>query len=203
MGQAMVDLPDPLETPAASGLGADDLLAQMAGEEIDRLLAEAEAETPKVRTPRPPVIEDESLPLAEPQGPAPATVDAPAVEATAAVASSAPVDSLAGELDSLLDSLTTAQPPAPILTPAPADAEAQPSESEQIADPTGPIDAAISAGESAALFSTPAEGVWLRGWSPSRHLKKRPPPSVCAGDGCISSGFLRSGCRVLRNRDGG
>lgn len=45
MGQAAVDLPDPMGLPlagAAGALGADDLLAQMAGEEIDRLLAEAE-----------------------------------------------------------------------------------------------------------------------------------------------------------------
>ncbi len=46
MGQAnAVDLPDPLEPGASDAAGranADDLLAQLAGEEVDRLLAEAE-----------------------------------------------------------------------------------------------------------------------------------------------------------------
>jgi hypothetical protein len=51
MGQATVDLPDPLEALASPGHGpaavpagasADDLLSQMAGEEIDRLLSEAD-----------------------------------------------------------------------------------------------------------------------------------------------------------------
>src|SRR5258706_162577 len=47
MGQATIDLPDPSHhsTPAA-GPSADDLLAQLAGEEIDRLLAEADVERP-------------------------------------------------------------------------------------------------------------------------------------------------------------
>src|SRR5690348_282259 len=53
MGQAAVDLPDPLETPPppqagaperAAAAGADELLAQMAGQEIDRLLADADVE---------------------------------------------------------------------------------------------------------------------------------------------------------------
>lgn len=44
MGKS-VDLPDPLESVASQPLGnADDLLAQLAGEEVDRLLAEADAE---------------------------------------------------------------------------------------------------------------------------------------------------------------
>src|SRR2546423_6074349 len=46
MGQA-VDLPDPSEIPAAPATSADDLLSQLAGEEIDRLLAEAEVEKGK------------------------------------------------------------------------------------------------------------------------------------------------------------
>jgi len=43
MGQAAVDLPDPLESPPpAAKTSTDDLLSQLAGDEIDRLLAEAE-----------------------------------------------------------------------------------------------------------------------------------------------------------------
>jgi hypothetical protein len=157
MGQAMVDLPDPLETPRASGLGADDLLAQMAGDEIDRLLAEAEAETPKVRQPPRPV-EDDSFPVAAPQGPARAFVPAPAVPATAAVApSSSVVDPLAGELDSLLESLTSAKPPVSNLTPALGDSKVEAAEPERIASTIAVAETSISADESAALFSTPAE----------------------------------------------
>lgn len=49
MGQATADLPDPLEpvTAPAAPAAADDLLAQLAGDEIDRLLAEAEVEQEK------------------------------------------------------------------------------------------------------------------------------------------------------------
>jgi hypothetical protein len=39
MGQAAINLPDPLAKPLASSVSADDLLSQLAGEEIDRLLA--------------------------------------------------------------------------------------------------------------------------------------------------------------------
>lgn len=51
MGQAaVVDLPDPLNPPPAAPADAvattDDLLARMAGEEIDRLLAEHDGERP-------------------------------------------------------------------------------------------------------------------------------------------------------------
>ena len=44
MGQATVDLPDPSEVPNAPAGSADDLLSQLAGDEIDRLLSEAEVE---------------------------------------------------------------------------------------------------------------------------------------------------------------
>src|SRR5687768_9013067 len=43
MGQATVDLPDPLESHSSAGLaGTDDLLAQLAGDEIDRHLGGAD-----------------------------------------------------------------------------------------------------------------------------------------------------------------
>jgi hypothetical protein len=54
MGQATVDLPDPLDQqpPTANSGGMDDLLSQLAGDEIDRLLAEAdEAVPPSLGTP--------------------------------------------------------------------------------------------------------------------------------------------------------
>jgi hypothetical protein len=57
MGQATV-LPDPLDEAASSTAttaiaSADDLLSQLAGEEIDRLLAESEAERAAVAEPAP------------------------------------------------------------------------------------------------------------------------------------------------------
>jgi hypothetical protein len=58
MGQATLDLPDPtLAGPPAAPLSpealasADDLLSQLAGDDIDRLLAEAEAERPAAVAP--------------------------------------------------------------------------------------------------------------------------------------------------------
>lgn len=47
MGQVSVVLPDPIESPAAAPVApaeADDLLSQMAGEQIDRMLAEADVQ---------------------------------------------------------------------------------------------------------------------------------------------------------------
>lgn len=63
MGQAAVDLPDPLEssaTPPAPGQAqsADDLLSKLAGEEIDRLLAESgdeDTDEPLAELPAPPL----------------------------------------------------------------------------------------------------------------------------------------------------
>ena len=56
MGQAAVDLPDPLDTPpqpdASTGAaGTDELLSQLAGEEIDRLLADADVERESLNGP--------------------------------------------------------------------------------------------------------------------------------------------------------
>ena len=49
MAQTAVDLPDPLGGKSDGGAAlksADDLLAQLAGDEVDRLLSEADASTP-------------------------------------------------------------------------------------------------------------------------------------------------------------
>src|SRR5579884_4220166 len=84
MGQATVDLPDPLEQPPASSpANTDDLLAQLAGEEIDRLLAEADAEAaPPAAAAEPQLIAPVLPPPPEP--PTPAT-DAASAEAPAVV----------------------------------------------------------------------------------------------------------------------
>ena len=57
MGKAAVDLPDPLETPSDSAktlTSTDELLAQLAGEEIDRLLAEVDDQAALAAAPLPP-----------------------------------------------------------------------------------------------------------------------------------------------------
>lgn len=81
MGQATVDLPDPLEQPpAASPANTDDLLAQLAGDEIDRLLAEADADAPAPAA--------AAVPAPEPEAPA----DPPATATVAVLIPPAPVE---------------------------------------------------------------------------------------------------------------
>jgi hypothetical protein len=93
MGQAAVDLPDSPSPPPASAQSTDDLLAQMAGEEIDRLLAEADGERP----PNP--------------APAPA---APAQRAAPPVAAAETSKSSASQLDGFLGGLATDSGPDPV-----------------------------------------------------------------------------------------
>lgn len=63
MGQATVDLPDPLNSPAPStSAGTDDLLAQLAGEEIDRLLADADVGSPPATEPATPNVPADDTP---------------------------------------------------------------------------------------------------------------------------------------------
>jgi len=131
MGQAAVELADPLQSPPPpQAAGADDLLAQMAGAEIDRLLAEAEADIVPVEKPQ----SDDEAAMALAFG-APAGESAPPVESTPSQD-----ESLAGELDTLLTSLTAAREPA-------ADIPVEP-EQQQIAEPP----AGVSAAQTAALL---------------------------------------------------
>jgi hypothetical protein len=119
MGQAVVDLPDPLAAPPPSNLsGTDDLLAQLAGDEIDRLLAEADVEQRSTPTPAGPTaaaVADaptsaaSSAPstpgtsVAEPlAAPAVANASAPSAAAPATAQSPVPADD---ELDALLNKL--------------------------------------------------------------------------------------------------
>ena len=114
MGQATVDLPDPLDAPPPSSLsGTDDLLAQLAGDEIDRLLAEADLEQQKLTataTPPPPKLATTSEPAAvapaENAAPPAAPATAPAADPGMAV----PGDD---ELDALLSKIEESAPPPP------------------------------------------------------------------------------------------
>ena len=95
MGKS-VDLPDPLESAASRPLGnADDLLAQLAGEEVDRLLAEADAESP--RQPKP--------------GESRRSADATPADLSAAVTGPPPeAAAIQNQLDALFTEITGSQP---------------------------------------------------------------------------------------------
>jgi hypothetical protein len=104
MGQAAVDLPGSLEPavqspPAVKRASADDLLAQLAGEEIDRLLAEADADLPS----QPAASETSAV---VPDG-APPLATSPISEAA----------SNAAQLDALFTELVTAPPATSAATP--------------------------------------------------------------------------------------
>ena len=137
MAQATLDLPDPTEQQAPANGSADDLLAQLAGDEIDRLLAEAAA-------PQAQAIEtvEQELAVAE-------QAAAPAAEDTAAPAAEAGVD-LQAQLDDLFGKLTSDDAPAP--EPAPTAAEAQ----APTAEPESPAEVESSPQERAALAAADA-----------------------------------------------
>jgi hypothetical protein len=102
MGQATVDLPDPLNASAAPDAGnADDLLAQLAGKEIDRLLAESQVDDDA------PVEPEKVHTAADVSAAAPAATaptSEPAVEPPPAMATfSPPVGKLDAELEQLLE----------------------------------------------------------------------------------------------------
>lgn len=109
MGQAAVDLPDPLSPPAPadSAVNADDLLAQMAGEEIDRLLAEQEVE----RSPKP-------VPAATSDKGAPAPATAPNATNPPAQSNPSESDALTGVLGQITPESDAAADPVATLASA-------------------------------------------------------------------------------------
>ena len=98
MGKAALDLPDPLQAPPEGAkTSTDELLAQLAGDEIDRLLAEADAAQPPnsrapfhVAPPTTPGISEESYVAPEaalraaPVDPEPQPRESPSPSPTAA-----------------------------------------------------------------------------------------------------------------------
>jgi len=134
MAKAGVELPDPLLSPADAApplTSTDDLLAQLAGEEIDRLLAEvddqggsgAPAPAPVTAGPRSNVapsrpIEFSGTPDSEPPAPSelPKFDDAEAPAAVAAVAAAAEPD-VTAELDAFFKTAVKAPEPVAQRTP--------------------------------------------------------------------------------------
>ncbi|MGN6727480.1 MAG: hypothetical protein ACTHLZ_16290 [Tepidisphaeraceae bacterium] len=93
------DLPDPLDsTPTSASANPDDLLAQMADEAINKLMAEAEKDDLPVRTPPRAPVQAVTEPVAEVSAPPEPPPAAPSIESTldAAVAqakqASEPID---------------------------------------------------------------------------------------------------------------
>lgn len=165
MGKAASELPadtlDPTEMSekAAAAVDVDELLAQMAGEEIDRLLSEADdphdrpakASSPAV-TPTP-----EPAPVVE-------TIAPPAAEATAEVD-----EAVSRQLDELFEAATAGddaaaeapapepvapvaaiQPPSPTPPPAPASAPAAPGADDPLAKQLDDLFAQLEGGGSPA-----------------------------------------------------
>ena len=99
MGQATVDLPDPMQTPPVSAANTDDLLAQLAGDEIDRLLAEAD--TAPVETKPAPASPANAAPARQSNG------KSEPIQAPPAAGRGAPsaVDAISSELNQLLSGL--------------------------------------------------------------------------------------------------
>jgi hypothetical protein len=110
MGQAILDLPDPSQLSGINAgplspqalASADDLLSQLAGDDIDRLLAEAEAERPRPAIP--PALEQPPAPAAlAPQVTLSDTPDS-AAESPADSAAESPADPTSAEIDAILGS---------------------------------------------------------------------------------------------------
>ncbi len=151
MGQATLDLPDPLNEPSAPRQqSADDLLSQLAAEQIDQLLADSPDEAAQEPAP----AEAARDPLAAPaEAGAPAPLDAgkEALSAEAAVAA---------QLDDLFHQINESTPVEPEKEAAPLEIPAKPpfgsepqgrgqtapAKTQAIAETAAEVDAALAAG---------------------------------------------------------
>jgi len=115
------DLPDPLDsTPTSASANPDDLLAQMADEAINKLMAEAEKDDLPVRMPPRAPVQAVPEPIAEVSAPPEPPPAAPSIESTldAAVAQakqvSEPVESRHTESPHNESALTSPPSPQPV-----------------------------------------------------------------------------------------
>ena len=180
MAQAVADLHDPPEAPAASPDNTDEVLSQLAGEEIDRLLAEADksppSPAPAPQAPAPDVaaatdpkptsldesqvsaqidqlfseLQKEGKPPQPPAADAPPTEEPAAKEAAAAPPQIPPTEG--AERAALLQAAGfDANAPAPT-APAPADTSA-PAPQQQATPPPAASPADPAAAERAAVLT--------------------------------------------------
>lgn len=141
MGQATLDLPDPLNEPSAPRQqSADDLLSQLAAEQIDQLLADS-----------PEKEADESAAAAAAPDPiaAPAETTAPAALDAGKEALSAEA-AVAAQLDDLFHQINESTPVEPEKESAPEEMPAKPqaagAKTQAIAETAAEVDAALAAG---------------------------------------------------------
>ena len=141
MGQATADLPDPVsqaEPGATAASSADDLLAQLAGDEIDRLLSEAEDER-QGESARDATAADEHSPAPPPADQAAAARVIEAGVASVALATGisdppAPPQPPAPEAPVARAVAPAPNPPAPVARPAPAEEASAPELQSQLDD---------------------------------------------------------------------
>ena len=151
MGQATADLPDPLAASAGAPNSTDDLLAQLAGEEIERLLAETdnsvEPQPPEPSAPVAVIVPPTPVtPTASPAPAQPVAIVPPAAPPTAAPAED--LESIFTQLDDRDKAAAAVLPKAAMAASAPTLAE-EPSMAEALA---------AEMAEDAAQHARPAGG---------------------------------------------
>ncbi len=163
MGQAVADLPNPLDAPPpASVSGTDDLLAQLAGDEIDRLLAEADVErggapASQADSQRQPEPVASRVPAAAPTAPTPVVESAVPFDAASALANDDELDKLLNELNKPLPK--PAAEPAAVEPPKKSLTDQVPAVLAQLGETPAPIDAAPDAAPTPAAEVPPLENV--------------------------------------------
>jgi hypothetical protein len=141
MGQATLDLPDPTLSGINAGpispealASADDLLSQLAGDDIDRLLAEADTERPPVAAAPPP-----GAAVVAPVDPTPVPADVVAEPTPEAAKTSEASTSDASTADAVTAAAIEA-----VLAPALEPAAKPIEEQTPPAEPAGPAEAAMA-----------------------------------------------------------
>ena len=152
MGQATLDLPDPLEQPPESAAGTDELLAQLAGDEIDRLIAQSDPEAASAPSPEIPPTEVASA-FADP---VPAVSELPPAE-------QAPSEENLGEFLGKLEAERPAETPSQESKPKTTSADVSPREAalnKLVADADSfEEDSDLAAAERGALKTADADSL--------------------------------------------
>jgi hypothetical protein len=185
MGKAAVDLPDPLQTSSGPDRGraltsTDDLLAQLAGEEIDRLLAEVEDAAPAPAEPAPAPAPSAAPPafLLETPSPTPAStaavppvIDEPAPQpdlARDAADLNAELDAIFGAAAAAPPSPAVLHPPQPGVSAAGPDADSADTSAAERAGLMAPAAAAAAGSPRSQPAAAPAAAITASAPAPAR-----------------------------------
>jgi hypothetical protein len=194
--QTAVDLPDPLESKGDNALAnADDLLAQLAGEEVDRLLAEADGVTlpPVEHVEIPPAAASEPVEAAPPVAAATAAA-APAPGADPAAAA-APVakDETGAAMEELFNQLTAATSENPLPPPGKAEvAEAVAADEATVDGLLTEINHALSSDAAPTALPAPAPAA-----APVPEATPAPAPAVESATTVMPSTSEAIGLEIL------